>query len=734
VIAWQNSVPAFGVWLAAAAAAALAAYTFWRFAPRDPSTVFLGVIRLAFTGLLAWCMLMPERREAATHSLRPRFLVAVDASASMTRGADPASGNRWAAARAALRERWVPALRATCDIDAFTFGPELSVRTDLARVDQGAPAESSTLLSDALDALARRYKGQDVAALLLLTDGVDTREESNDWTQREWPWPIHALRLEADNVQTVEPDVRVEAVSTPRRVTVGWQTELKATVTAQGTQGRPVALRLLRSGRSLEERPLVIPTEGGTREVTFRLDHPETGVVTYEVRAAPMRGESNTNDNACSTSVQVVDAKNRLLYVEGPPRWESKFLTRVLKANRRVTPICFVRGPGGEFLTAENAGGITPEMTPGQLALLKIVILGNLNAQEIGAARARRLVQFVETGGSLVLLGGSRAWAPDGLPGSELAPVLPARGLREPAVEGKYAVRLTDAGRSHPAFAGDPDLWTSVPPVLSLFPDVAPTPGAQTLVEAQTDAGRKPVLVVHRYGQGKVAAIFTDSLWRWKLDPGAEALDPYRRFWEQLTGWLSPAEEDLKPYSLDLFADRENTFLGDEIELSARFGAGGAGIPESIRVTCELTAPDGRRTPFAMNRQPILAPSGQSLPGYGLRHKSDTPGLHSAAAVARVGERDVRSDPISFFVQAFTPETAPKPLNTAALRSLAARSGGRFHETVAELTEALASLPVKVREEETVRYVTLWQRPWVISCLLLLLCVDWAVRKWRNMP
>jgi hypothetical protein len=68
------------------------------------------------------------------------------------------------------------------------------------------------------------------------------------------------------------------------------------------------------------------------------------------------------------------------------------------------------------------------------------------------------------------------------------------------------------------------------------------------------------------------------------------------------------------------------------------------------------------------------------------------------------------------------------------LRSLASSSGGQFFEDPEVLDETLASLDVAKLEEERVRYRKLWQNALIISCLMAFLSIEWAIRKWRNMP
>jgi hypothetical protein len=241
------------------------------------------------------------------------------------------------------------------------------------------------------------------------------------------------------------------------------------------------------------------------------------------------------------------------------------------------------------------------------------------------------------------------------------------------------------------------------------------------------------VIAVQRYGQGKVVAIMTDSLWRWKLSPDAEKNKPYQRFWDQLLSWLSPSEKELQPQQLDLFADKEQMFLGEETELSAVLG--GKEQPKGeVSVNCEISSPDNRKMPLPMAKQNVVTPSGKSFPGYASKFTAQAPGLYSATAVVELDGKKLQSDPVSFFVKPFTPESVPRPAKTNVLEAVCKSSGGKYFDDLDALNEALSSLKFAGKEEESVKYRSLWQTMLIISCLLALLSIEWTIRKWRNMP
>lgn len=734
MIIYDHTLPTAAILLAVPAAALISLLGYWRYAKREIPTAAMAAIRLLFLALLAWCLLIPGEKKIHTLQQKARFIVMVDKSLSMTL-APPAKGvtNRWSVAQSALEQPWTEALTEACDVDYYTFASDVSTKLSLDEARQAVPDGTSTLLRDALRRVMNQYEGLDVRGCVLLSDGLDTREAFTDWALEKRSLPIYTLALEQEGLWEEEPDVRVDALNTARRVTVGWQTELKAIVSGQGTKGQAMKVQLFTDGALTQEQETQIPAGGGSREVVFPLDHAAIGINTYRVFIPPLPGETQTNDNDSAVSVQVVDAKNRLLYVEGPPRWESKYLTRVLRASKQITPVIFLSGAEGKFLTFGVRGDVAPDMKESQLAYFKMLVVGNLSGEELGEERAVNIVKFVEQGGSLVLLGGSRAWSPDGFAKTSLKKILPARQYGGTPVEGEFSVALTDMGRAHPAFAGDPTLWDGIPPLLSVFPKVVPTPAARVLVVARTPDGDQPVILTQNFGQGKVVAIFTDSLWKWQLSPDALKNKQYPRFWDQMISWLSPKEEKTEGKDLEIFVDREQCFKGEEIEVTARW-TGATPPPAGTEIVAELTAPDKRKIPFAMIRQEDQGSGSKTGLVCRFKFRGEQPGLFSVKAVTDLGGKRTESDPVSFSVKPFTPESVPRSPDNQVLKTLAENSGGMFFRTVDAMDDALSRLKVKMTEQEISEYRSLWQHWLAISCLIALLSAEWIFRKLRNMP
>jgi hypothetical protein len=511
---------------------------------------------------------------------------------------------------------------------------------------------------------------------------------------------------------------------------------MSVTIAGQGGKGEPFSVVLLKGGKEMEKIAVQLPPEGGSRDVQFKLPHAEVATETYTVRIPVLPDEAQTNDNDMVVAVDVLDAKNRVLFLEDVPRPESKYLQRVLFANKDITPLAFFQIPNRklsgtkEWVAYGDRQGLTFDLTPDQLRLNKIIVLGDFDSDALSPEHCRTILEFVEKGGSLVLLGGQKLWGDKGISKTELSKLLPFTRSGAPALEGKFNVAWTAEGRAHPALANNPDIPVDLPPILSIFTGCTLSGGAFTLVDTPIDNGRQPVLVSRVYGQGKVLAVLTDSLWRWVLQPGDEK--PYPKFWRQIIQWMSPSESDLDKYHLELFTDAGTIAVGDPAILQSRLVIPPTETRKNWKVTCEVTTPADRVLPLAMASRNIQASGGAEIPGYVAEFVASEPGNYKAMATVEVDGKKILSAPCLFTVRATSQEMVLKPINEKVLKALARSSGGRYGKPD-ELDSALQDLRVSERRERKLEYRSLWQNLFVLSCLISLLAVEWITRKLKNM-
>ncbi len=74
--------------------------------------------------------------------------------------------------------------------------------------------------------------------------------------------------------------------------------------------------------------------------------------------------------------------------------------------------------------------------------------------------------------------------------------------------------------------------------------------------------------------------------------------------------------------------------------------------------------------------------------------------------------------------------------NKHLLQQIALRTGGQYYEPedLHRLPDDLASLPgFRIREVSTSQQLELWNKTWVLGCLIALLALEWFLRKRHGM-
>ncbi|NLL83397.1 MAG: hypothetical protein GX230_04045 [Lentisphaerae bacterium] len=728
---YEYTIPLLLLWIGFAVGVVWSVYGFARHLPKTAAGVAILCLRLAFLALLFWVMLLPGVRRSTVEKLRPRFLVLLDTSASMQQNHDPTSAeSRWQKGQEFLKMGWTKIVRARCQVEVYPFAAELGVPLTIEQAAELTAEGGATHLNASLTRLFERSRGQELAGVLVLSDGVDTRERHHAWADGPWPAPIFVAELEVPEEVEELPDVRVEAVDTQRRAIVDWDTTLTATIAGNGVRGESFAVELLRDDKPVERAQVQLPPEGGSRDLQFTLAHPVVGTEVWRVRIPPLLREAQTNDNELAVAVTVLDAQNRVLFLENTPRFESKHVSRELFANRNITPLAYFRGPGGVFIAYGDRPGSLLEVSAEQLAENKIVILGNFDAEAFDAAKSEVILEFVEKGGSLILLGGDRLWGAEGIGITPLNKLLPFSRAATAAQEGRYGVQWTAEGRAHPAFANAAEVPEELPPVLTVFAGARPNAAALTLVEAEVDGATAPLILSRVYGQGKVLAILTDSLWRWAMQPGEDK--PYSFFWRQIIEWMSPSAEETGQYHIELFCDTAVMAVGEMAMLQARLIEPPDATPRQWRVTCDVATPTGRVIPLHFASRLIPGPGGRDTQGYVAELMPDEPGNWRAVASVEVDGRRLESSPCFFTARAVSQEKAERPANLNVLRSLGRGGGGRYAPPP-ELDAILRDLQVREKQERRMEYNSLWQNRWLLALLIALLGVEWVTRKLNNM-
>jgi hypothetical protein len=270
-------------------------------------------------------------------------------------------------------------------------------------------------------------------------------------------------------------------------------------------------------------------------------------------------------------------------------------------------------------------------------------------------------------------------------------------------------------------------IWKELPPVHWLLKPLEPKLGAQILAIAEPvqsterDASSKnseqssPAILRHYVGAGEVLMHATDETWRWRW----RSDDRYfARYWGQAVRRLARGRAVRGHGSLT--SNRSKYAAGELVTLQARLRLSDQTPRDHLAI--ELDAANQQTREIQLTRRPALA----NLFETELR---DLPPDHYTARVI-TGKGPPTTE---FTIEAPPTEMSRLDVNTAGLKELAQQTGGKFYtvQTVGELIDQLP--PATPTVVERLPDQPLWNRPWLLAALCLLLGGEWLIRRRHGM-
>jgi hypothetical protein len=662
--------------------------------------------------------------------------VVVDDSRSMSI-ADSDGKTREAAALRALEDSVLSGLQKRFQTRIYRLGNQLT------RVDssQGiAPVESATHIDDGLKQLVAETSDLPVGAVLLLSDGGNNAEGMEGsgigletlQALRNRRLPVHTIGF---GKEEHTHDIEMEYVSIAATAAANARIAATVSLTQRGYAGQKATLTVRDGDKALAARELTLVADGRLQTEQLFFPIGAAGAKNLIFGVEPLAGEENINNNAVTRPVFVSDAKRRILYVEGEPRWEFKFIRRAEGDDPTVQFVSMLRTSENKVYRqgigdpSELANGFP--VRPEDLFGYAGIIIGSVDADYFTPLQQELLREYVDRRGGGILFLGGRSSLSDGGWGvstmNELLPTFLPAGRnnfhRSPAT-----AELTAAGIDSPITrlldepAKNAERWKKLTYLADYEDAGSPKPGATVLADLHAGGRTLPLLITESYGHGRTAIMATGGTWRWQM---SEALgDPsHDLFWQQLLRWL--VAESPGPVT----AAMPVRTLMDEgrVQLTAEVRDRQFQPASDAHVTAHIVGPEGA------NALVDMTPS-QDTPGlYKMDWTAEKPGTYLAEVTAESAgnqPQELGRDVLTFQREDGVAENFHTEQNRPLLEQLAAETGGRYWNP-----SQLKNLPRDISYSEagiSVRTTReLWNMPVVFLLLLGLPTSEWLLRrKW----
>lgn len=693
----------------------------------------LGTLRVLMLAALLLMLFQPQKRHDDVTILRPQLAVLVDDSQSMNDPVDERQPRRADRVREWFRSKPVEQAKKDFDLRVFSFDRVLTEQSQEIGNLKFTGSVSNVL--DAANQVRERFRGQPLAGVLLLSDGLDPGGTAK--------MGVLAANVPVDTFELEKPFARKQrtkhislaSVDYPPRVVIGWDTEIRVTLAGAGMSGQTATVEFWRDGRKQAETQVAFNEDEQTRQAAFAVAHNRPGPAQYEIRVNDPAADKEAR--SYPFLIEVMESGNRVLYVQNTLGFDFKFLRKAIVSDRNLRLSAFVRWADGRLALLDNNGAQAAgdaDFSPKSLANSAVVILGDLTPDALSAPNWQAIRDFVDHGGGLVLLGGPNLFTADGLAKTPLAPLLPVK-VPAPYREGNFPVQITGAGLHHPVFG---PLFAQVkdfPPLLTCNMAEGVSPTAEVLMQTVGNGAAHPLVVASRFGQGRVVAALTDTMWRWRLAAKGWAAEhsPHDTFWTQLMDWLIPKEQEKQNSSrIELFTERTNYALGERPEVRAivRTLAPNAKLPATLPL--QIRTPDDKFFDYTLKPAMLQTRGGKPVNGYRAETDPNMPGVFRAKSAIKLDGANIGGE-TRFIVNRPATEITGKPIDRELLKRIAETTGGKFY-TMENWDGWRKELHYQEQHFSRVQLLDLWNHPLLLGFLMALLVADWITRKLWNLP
>lgn len=509
------------------------------------------------------------------------------------------------------------------------------------------PTSQSTQVLASLRTVLQDLQGKRVAGVVLLTDGRDTPAESvsdaikgvQGFGMRIYPvsvglpTPPQNIVVEAVDVQDAAFAKDIVSVKVHVRGT-GYEPGHKVNVVLKDrATNQP-----LRKADGSPAQTVVTLNGDKSQEVEVTFKPAEEGTLNFIAEAAKQAGEVDDEDNAFPAQMAILDARIAVLYCEGYPRWEYRYVKNEMIRDRTVDIACLLYSADRGFSQEGDPpsekdhwpGPVTrfPESMTEMLAY-DVILFGDVDPRQFTDAQLQLISEFVaRKNGGFGMIAGPK-YAPHAYRNTPIEIILPVSLSRTPPDEGQPITNgwrpvLTKEGQDSTIFRFFEDRATNnrfltedIQPLFWYSRGVSAKPNvgevyAEHPLDTGPDGRKAPLLVLGRYGGGRTLFSAIDDSWRWRYYTGESIFDTY---WVQQIRYLARAKK-LGQRRFTLNAMRPAYERGEQIGVSLRILDPELlqQLPEQLDVTViqKIRNPDGSEREQPVRQEKLQRKEGEN--------------------------------------------------------------------------------------------------------------------------
>ena len=276
-----------------------------------------------------------------------------------------------------------------------------SVAGIVAEIEASKPRGETTRFGAAIGTILDQLRGASPAAIVVLTDGVNTEgptlaDAAQDARRRGVPLLIVGLGSDRPAAE-----VKLSNLLADDTTMVDDLVTFEFSLTARGLEGRKLAVVLRRNDPPavLARTQVAALTDGRSQRVQLSWRPRETGRVEYTIAAEPQPGEPPYDRNRLAGALDVRKEKISVLLAAAIPSFEYRYLSNVLRQEQTVALKTVLQDADAKNSAQDPTALAGFPLRRDDVFAFDAVILDDVNPALLGPAALRDLAEFVRRPG-----------------------------------------------------------------------------------------------------------------------------------------------------------------------------------------------------------------------------------------------------------------------------------------------------------------------------------------------
>jgi len=675
------------------------------------------VLRTLAISLLLFVIFEPILTRISARIVKPKVAVLIDNSLSVAM--NDSRGSRKEELIAALKNSGIKDFKndeiifANFDSDV---SPIFSFNTDSLKLNGQA-----TDISKAINWASKNIETQNIQAILMFTDGAFNAGINPIYSAEQFGKPVFIVGVGDSNQAK---DIALESIITNDITYVDIPVPVNINLLVNGFEQGELKVQLFDNNNQIAEQNILINPETRNYPLVFEYIPKTEGVHKLTARASQLQGEITLKNNQISEFIRVLKGKRKIVIFAGSPSPDLTFLRNSFSQEKDIEIKTFVQKQGSEYY---DVAPTQSEIKDAELIVFvgfPIVSTPNSSLDLIKneLANGKPLLLIASQNLDYYKLKILEDFMPFTVQSTRPNEFLVVPDISEKAT-GNPIIRVNGNEQ-------DKNLWNELPPIFrtETFVRVKPESEIISSFKVNNVPFKEPLIVSRSFQGQKTIAVLGYGIYRWKLLGYAaevakgrkDAVDLFNIFIQNSRKWLS-VNQDKK--NVVIKTNKKFYVSGEKISFIAQVYDAAYNFVDNATVNVKIQGNNEQR-------DLILVSMGNG------RYTADVSGLregdHSFKGSASLNGKLLGSDDGRFTIGDLSPEYQNFTMNAKLLRTITDRSGGKFYtsENVANFKDDLKNVR-NFNEKSVVNKseIALWNLFWILIIIVLLLSLEWFIRK-----